>query len=98
MIAPDETSKIPDFEVYTVEEAAMALHHSVTVSAIRNAINGGLAKGKDGGQTISNFQASTTGVHYMPRRRQPARLWLRKDEGVWVILDSGKQIRTGNRH
>lgn len=33
----------------------------------------------------------------MPRRRKPARLWLRPDEGVWVILDGGRQIRTGRR-
>lgn len=35
----------------------------------------------------------------MPRKREPARLWLRpssKDRGaVWLILDGGKQISTG---
>lgn len=31
----------------------------------------------------------------MPRRREPPRLWLRRDEGVWIILDGGNQIRTG---
>lgn len=34
----------------------------------------------------------------MPRRKQPARLWHRKDEDVWVILHNGKQMRTGYRH
>jgi len=31
----------------------------------------------------------------MPRRKEPPRLYHRKDEGVWIILDEGKQIRTG---
>jgi len=35
----------------------------------------------------------------MPRRRKPARLWLRRARGdrnaVWVILDGGKQVATG---
>lgn len=31
----------------------------------------------------------------MPRRRKAARLWYRKDDDVWVILDGTKQIRTG---
>jgi len=29
------------------------------------------------------------------RKAKPPRLWFREDEGVWVILDRGKQIRTG---
>lgn len=33
----------------------------------------------------------------MPRPTKPARLYLRKDEGVWIIIDSGKHIRTGCR-
>lgn len=33
----------------------------------------------------------------MPRRREPPRLWKRQDEGVWIILDGKKQIRTGCR-
>lgn len=33
----------------------------------------------------------------MPRPRKPPRLWLRRDEGIWVILDGGRQIRTGCR-
>lgn len=31
----------------------------------------------------------------MPRKRKPARLFQRKDDGAWVILDGGQQIRTG---
>lgn len=35
----------------------------------------------------------------MPRKRKPARLWLRPAEGsreaTWIILDSGRQYRTG---
>ena len=31
----------------------------------------------------------------MPRKRKPARLFQRKDDGAWVILDRGQQIRTG---
>ena len=31
----------------------------------------------------------------MPRKRKPARLFQRKDDGAWLILDGGKQIRTG---
>ncbi|MBL6427749.1 MAG: site-specific integrase [Maritimibacter sp.] len=31
----------------------------------------------------------------MPRQRKPARLFQRKDDKAWVILDGGKQIRTG---
>ncbi len=31
----------------------------------------------------------------MPRRRKPARLFQRKDDGAWLILDGGQQIRTG---
>ena len=31
----------------------------------------------------------------MPRRRKPPRLWYRKDQNVWVVLDGGKQMRTG---
>jgi len=31
----------------------------------------------------------------MPRKRKPARLFQRKDDGAWVVLDGGKQIRTG---
>jgi len=31
----------------------------------------------------------------MPRQRKPAHLFQRKDDGAWVILDGGKQIRTG---
>lgn len=31
----------------------------------------------------------------MPRKQKPARLYQRKDDGAWVILDGGKQIRTG---
>ncbi len=31
----------------------------------------------------------------MPRKRKPARLYQRKDDGAWVIIDSGKQVRTG---
>lgn len=32
----------------------------------------------------------------MPRPRKPARLWQRPDDGAWVILDGGKQHRTGH--
>lgn len=31
----------------------------------------------------------------MPRKRKPARLYQRKDDGAWVVLDRGRQIRTG---
>lgn len=31
----------------------------------------------------------------MPRKRKPARLFQRKDDGAYVILDGGHQIRTG---
>ena len=31
----------------------------------------------------------------MPRKRKPARLYQRKDDGAWVILDGGSQHRTG---
>jgi len=31
----------------------------------------------------------------MARKRKPARLFQRKDDGAWLILDGGKQIRTG---
>ena len=31
----------------------------------------------------------------MARKRKPARLFQRKDDGAWIILDGGKQIRTG---
>ncbi len=31
----------------------------------------------------------------MPRKRKPARLFQRKDDGAWLILDGGRQIRTG---
>ena len=31
----------------------------------------------------------------MPRKRKPARLFQRKDDGAWIILDGGDQIRTG---
>lgn len=31
----------------------------------------------------------------MPRKRKPARLYQRKDDGAWVILDGGKHYRTG---
>jgi integrase len=31
----------------------------------------------------------------MPRKRKPARLYQRKDDGAWLIIDCGKQIRTG---
>ncbi|MEW2912289.1 tyrosine-type recombinase/integrase [Leisingera sp. JC11] len=31
----------------------------------------------------------------MPRKRKPARLFQRKDDGAWIILDGGQQIRTG---
>lgn len=31
----------------------------------------------------------------MPRRRKPARLFQRRDDGAWVIIDEGKHIRTG---
>ena len=31
----------------------------------------------------------------MPRPRKPARLWKRKDDDAWVILDDGRQVRTG---
>lgn len=31
----------------------------------------------------------------MPRKRKPARLFQRKDDGAWVVLDGGQQIRTG---
>lgn len=34
----------------------------------------------------------------MPRKRKPARLFQRKDDGAWIILDAGKQIRTGYGH
>jgi integrase len=34
----------------------------------------------------------------MPRKRKPARLYWRKDEQTWIILDGGKQIRTGFGH
>ncbi len=33
----------------------------------------------------------------MPRPRKPPRLFLRRDERVWVILDGGTQVRTGCR-
>jgi integrase len=33
----------------------------------------------------------------MPRHRKPARLFLRKDEKVWIIIHNGSQIRTGCR-
>lgn len=29
------------------------------------------------------------------RKAKPPRLWFRKDDGVWVIIDRGRQIRTG---
>src|SRR5690606_29092777 len=31
----------------------------------------------------------------MPRKRQPPRLYFREDEGVWIIRDGSKSIRTG---
>ncbi len=31
----------------------------------------------------------------MPRKRQPPRLYLREDEGTWIIRDGSKSIRTG---
>lgn len=31
----------------------------------------------------------------MPQKRKPPRLWFRKDEQTYVILDGGRQIRTG---
>lgn len=31
----------------------------------------------------------------MPRKKKPARLFQRKDDGAWIILDGGKHIRTG---
>ncbi|MDE4141913.1 tyrosine-type recombinase/integrase [Phaeobacter gallaeciensis] len=31
----------------------------------------------------------------MPRKRKPARLFQRKDDGAWVIIDGGKHVRTG---
>ena len=31
----------------------------------------------------------------MPRKRKPARLYQRKDDGAWIILDGGKHYRTG---
>lgn len=31
----------------------------------------------------------------MPRKKQPPRLYLREDEGVWIIRDGSKTIRTG---
>lgn len=31
----------------------------------------------------------------MPRKRKPARLYQRKDDGAWIILDAGKHRRTG---
>lgn len=31
----------------------------------------------------------------MPRKRKPARLYQRKDDGAWIIIDGGKHIRTG---
>ena len=31
----------------------------------------------------------------MPRKRLPARLYQRKDDGAWIIIDAGKHIRTG---
>lgn len=31
----------------------------------------------------------------MPRKQKPARLYQRKDDGAWIILDGGRQIRTG---
>lgn len=31
----------------------------------------------------------------MPRKQKPARLYWRKDDGTWIILDGGKQMRTG---
>jgi integrase len=34
----------------------------------------------------------------MPRPRKPARLFQRKDDGAWIILDGGRQIRTGYGH
>ena len=34
----------------------------------------------------------------MPRRRKPARLYQRPDDGSWIILDGGKQRRTGFGH
>lgn len=34
----------------------------------------------------------------MPRRRKPARLWQRPEDGAWIILDGGKQKRTGFGH
>lgn len=32
----------------------------------------------------------------MSRPRKPARLWQRPDDGAWIILDGGKQHRTGH--
>ena len=29
------------------------------------------------------------------RKAKPLRLWFREDEGTWIILDQGRQIRTG---
>lgn len=31
----------------------------------------------------------------MPRKRKPARLYQRKDDNAWIIIDAGKHIRTG---
>jgi len=31
----------------------------------------------------------------MPRPRKPARLYQRNDDGAWIVIDCGKQIRTG---
>lgn len=34
----------------------------------------------------------------MPRKTKPARLFQRKDDGAWIILDRGTQVRTGFGH
>lgn len=31
----------------------------------------------------------------MPRKRKPTRLYQRKDDGAWIIIDAGKHTRTG---
>ena len=32
----------------------------------------------------------------MPRPEKPARLWQRRDDGAWIILDKGRQVRTSD--